>query len=114
MLELFSRKPDALSIVDESHLTPIPTDEQISSLSAILLEDAYYEFLHSGRRVLDGVPFVGPEHLIPLKAKAWLDLTKRRESGESMSPPVEAPASTGGELFSYREIKSQLDITICD
>jgi len=84
MLELFSRKPDALSIVDESHLTPIPTDEQISSLSAILLEDAYYEFLHSGKRVLDGVPFVGPEHLIPLKARAWLDLTKRREGGESI------------------------------
>ena len=49
--------------VEESHLTPIPTDEQMSSLSAILLEDAYYEFLHSGRRVLDGVPFVGLEHL---------------------------------------------------
>ena len=84
VLELFSRKPDALSIVDESHLTPIPTDEEISSLSAILLEDAYYEFLHSGKRVLDGVPFVGPEHLIPLKARAWLDLTKRKESGESI------------------------------
>ena len=84
MLELFSRVPDALTIGDDSHLTPIPMDEEVSSLSAILLDDDYYHFVHAGKQEIDGLPVVGPTHLIPLKAKAWLDLTKRREAGETI------------------------------
>jgi hypothetical protein len=84
MLELFSRKPDALAIGDDSHLTPIPMDEEVSSLSAILLNDDYYHFIHAGKQEIDGLPVVGPTYLIPLKAKAWLDLTKRREAGEAI------------------------------
>jgi hypothetical protein len=82
MLELFSRVPDALSLADDSHLTPIPTDEGVSSLSAILMSDDYYRFLHAGKKELDGLSFVGPEHLVPLKARAWLDLSERRSRGE--------------------------------
>ena len=41
MLELFSRVPDGLSLVPRGHLTPIPMDDQTSSLSAILLNDEY-------------------------------------------------------------------------
>lgn len=84
MLELFSRMPDALTIGDDSHLTPIPMDEEVSSLSAILLDTDYYEFIHAGKQEIDGLPVVGPTFLIPLKAKAWLDLTKRREAGETI------------------------------
>jgi hypothetical protein len=40
MLELFSRAPDTLVLGDDSHLTPIPIDEDVSSLSAILLDRA--------------------------------------------------------------------------
>ncbi len=88
MLELFSRIPDALSLAADSHLTPIPTDEDVSSLSAILLDDDYYRFLHSGKKELDGLSFVGPEHLVPLKAKAWLDLSERRNQGETIDSKV--------------------------
>lgn len=79
MLELFSRKPDGLYLPDHCHLTPIPVDEEVSSLSAILLDDDYYVFLHSGKRMVEGVPIVGPEQLVPLKARAWLDLKRRSE-----------------------------------
>jgi len=82
MIELFSRVPDALTISGGSHLTPIPMDEEVSSLSAILLDNDYYKFIHDGKQEIDGLPVVGPTYLIPLKAKAWLDLTKRREAGE--------------------------------
>ena len=44
MLELFSRVPDEVSFAPPGHLTPIPFDEQISSLSAILLDEDYYQF----------------------------------------------------------------------
>lgn len=84
MLELFSRKPDALAISDDSHLTPIPMDEEVSSLSAILLDDDYYAFIHAGKEDIAGLSVVGPTYLIPLKAKAWLDLSDRRESGETI------------------------------
>ncbi len=82
MLELFSRVPDALALAPGSQLTPIPVDDAVSSLSAILLDGAYYTWIHAGRREVEGVPTVGPEHLIPLKAKAWLDLRKRAASGQ--------------------------------
>ena len=84
MLELSSRVPDALTLSDESHLTPIPIDAAVSSLSAILLEGDYYKFILSGRQTVDGLPIVGPENLIPLKAKAWLDLNQREADGEQV------------------------------
>lgn len=84
MLELFSRKPDALSIANESHLTPIPGEEDVSSLSAILLDDDYYSFITQGKRDRDGLSIIGPEHLIPLKARAWLDLNHRKQQGENI------------------------------
>src|SRR5690606_25080457 len=43
MLELFSRAPDQLGIQEDAHLIPIPAEEEISSLSAILLDDDYYQ-----------------------------------------------------------------------
>lgn len=82
LIELFSRLPDALSMAGKGHLTPIPFDGVASSLSAILLDDAYYHGIRSGRREIKGVPVVGPEHLIPLKAKAWLDLRARADAGD--------------------------------
>jgi hypothetical protein len=84
MLELFSRKPDALSIADESNLTPIPTEQEVASLSAILLDDGYYSFITQGKRESDGLPFIGADRLIPLKARAWLDLNHRRQQGETV------------------------------
>lgn len=81
MLELFSRIPDVITLEDESHLTPIPIDEDISSLSAILLKPDYYYLVHQGKREIEGLPVVGSEYLIPLKARAFLDLTERRNAG---------------------------------
>lgn len=84
MLELFSREPDALSVAEGSQLTPISVDEAIASLSAILLDTDYYTWLKSGRKVVEDVPIVGAEHLIPLKAKAWMDLSNRKAGGEKV------------------------------
>ena len=84
MLELFSRVPDALSLADGAHLTPIPVDDEISSLSAILLNDDYYAWVKAGRKFVEDLPVVGPEHLIALKARAWLDLRRRKELGETI------------------------------
>lgn len=84
MLELFSRVPDALVLGDDSHLTPIPMEEDISSLSAILLDEDYYYFLHEHKIEIEGLPVISQECLIPLKARAWLDMKQRSESGEKI------------------------------
>ena len=84
MLELFSKLPDSLKFEGEGKLTPIPADEGTSSLSAILLDEGYYEFLLAGKRSVEGLTIIGPEYLIPMKAKAFLDLSKRKEAGEEI------------------------------
>jgi hypothetical protein len=81
MIELFSRHVDGLVLPDEAKITPIPIGEDISSLSAILLNDDYYYFLRDGIRKMDGLPILDELHLIPFKAKAWLDLTENRNKG---------------------------------
>jgi len=82
MLELFSRQPEGISLADDSHLTPLPIDEEAASLSAILLDSAYYEFLKTMVRTLDGIPVLDEAAIIPFKARAWLDLSRRRDAGE--------------------------------
>ncbi len=84
MLELFSRSPEHFTPAQGSVLTPIPLDEAVSSLSAILLDDDYYAFIRDGRRNTDGLPWIGEDRLIPLKALAWLDLSARRDQGEDI------------------------------
>ena len=81
MIELFSRRADAIALSDDAVLTPLPLDHEISSLSAILLDDAYYQFLREGKTTIDGIPILDAMHLIPFKAKAWLDLRQRKEAG---------------------------------
>ena len=49
MIELFSRKTDIIVLPQDAVLTPIPLDENISSLSAILLDENYYQFLKAGK-----------------------------------------------------------------
>lgn len=80
-IELFSRKPDALSVPDDLHITTIPTDEGLSSLSAILLDDNYYHFTLKHSYISDGVHYAEIESLICLKAYAYLSNKQLKESG---------------------------------
>jgi len=82
-LELFARKPD-IDIEGNAHLVPIPIDEDITSLSAILLDDDYYNFtlLHSD--FIDGIHLASVSSLICLKTHAYLDLNLRNRQGEKI------------------------------
>jgi hypothetical protein len=53
MIELFSRSN--WMIEQDAVLTPIHIDDSVSSLSAILLNDEYYELLLAGRNVIEGI-----------------------------------------------------------
>lgn len=84
MLELFSSQSEGFDLIPGSHLTPIPFDDEASSLSAILLDSDYYPFIQQGQKIMEGLPVLGAEYLIPLKAKAYLDLSQRKEKGEKI------------------------------
>lgn len=81
MLELFSRAPDGIVAATDLHLTPIPAGVEASSLSAILMDEDYYAWVMQGRRQLNGITLVGAEHLVPLKASAYLNLSRDRTAG---------------------------------
>lgn len=79
MIELFARTEYILE--GGSELTPVHVDDSVSSLSAILLNDSYYQALMQGRDIIDGFSVLKHSWLIPFKAKAWLDLNARSRQG---------------------------------
>jgi hypothetical protein len=84
MIELFSRRPGYHLEVEEG-IIPIHIDDDTSSLSAILLNDDFYEFMMSGRKIVDGFGVLGAEHLIPFKMYAWINLLEKKRNGEHVN-----------------------------
>lgn len=83
-IELFSRKSDVLTYDENDRITPIHISDDLSSLSAILLNDEYYNFLKNGLTLINGIQTLDYTHIIPFKAKAWLDLKERKDNGEQV------------------------------
>ena len=83
MIEIFSRKPDFLMQID-TRLAPIHVSDDTVSLSAILLDDEYYELLKKGATEIDGISVLRLEYLILFKIKAWIDLAARKKDGEKI------------------------------
>lgn len=80
-IELFSRSIGLLNIPEDAHITPIPTDEDLSSLSAILMDNDYYNFTMNHSTVEDGIHLANVECLLCLKAKAFLEMKDRKANG---------------------------------
>ncbi|MFR4803180.1 MAG: hypothetical protein ACLT98_07625 [Eggerthellaceae bacterium] len=81
MIELFSAAPDFnedAGIV----VAPMPLDDEVSALSAILLDEDYYRFMKGRCEIVDGIAVLGETGLIPFKAKAFS--TSQRRRSESM------------------------------
>ena len=81
MIELLTH--NALDLPADMHLTPIPVDDDVSSLSAILLDEAYYQYVIESRIAIDEIPTIPAHCLIPLKARAYLDLSARKQAGDT-------------------------------
>jgi hypothetical protein len=80
-IELFSRTPDVIVLEGEAHVTPIPVDDDLSNLSAILLNDDYYNYMIEHSQIEAGLHHANIEALICLKAKAFLEIKERIENG---------------------------------
>lgn len=84
MIELFSRKPDYHLEVEQG-IIPIHIDDDTSSLSAILLNDDFYDFMLEGRETINGISVLKSEYIIPFKMYAWLDLRRIKSIGEHVN-----------------------------
>lgn len=84
MLELFSRSPDGLLLPEDAAITPLPMGEDVSSLSAILLNDDSYDFVINGSDEIEEVRVLRASHLIPVKAQAWTNLKAEKEAGKKV------------------------------
>ena len=83
-VELFSRDIGILAAPENTRLTPIPMDDDLSSLSAILMNEAYYNYTITHSEVIDGVHVAQRDSLICLKCRAYIDLANRRIMGEAI------------------------------
>lgn len=83
-IELFARNTGILNLPSDAHIEPISIGEDLSSLSAILMDDDYYAFTIEHSRDIDGIHIANPEALICLKAKAYTEMLERKAEGEKV------------------------------
>jgi hypothetical protein len=81
MLEFFSRKPDGINLGEGQNVVPVQAGADQHSLSALLLNDDYYWLIQKHHAVHDELPFATATTLIPLKAFAWLNLSRDKAAG---------------------------------
>jgi len=111
-IELFSRIPDSIHFEGYGHVTPIPVGEDISSLSAILLDADYYNMITEGSTEVDGLSCLKPEYIIILKAKAWLDMNLRLSTGEKIdSKDIKKHRNDVLRLFPILEPALRVEVT---
>ena len=83
MIELLSEKAEYFETIDQIAL-PLVVDNTIISLSAIILNQDYYEFLINNKIELDGIVLADERVLIPLKVTAYWDLKNKKARGEEI------------------------------
>lgn len=61
----------------------VEVSDETLSLSAILLDTDYYAALLESRRVIDDILVLDERLLIPFKARAFVDLSQRKDDGDA-------------------------------
>ncbi|MDB1859902.1 hypothetical protein PMX13_05340 [Collinsella aerofaciens] len=80
-IELFARHPDFTLEDETSEVAPLSFDGAISSLSAIILDDGYYDFIRDNATNIGGITLLDALHIIPLKMRAHIDINRSYEEG---------------------------------
>lgn len=84
-IELLSRHPEILGEPSGFVIEPIPVDGEVSSLSAIIMDDDYYDFTVENSYMEKGLRVASPAALIVLKAKAYLNLVAEKGQGRHVN-----------------------------
>jgi hypothetical protein len=73
----WERRPDFI-------ITSIPVGDEISNLSAILMDEEYYNQTVENSKIENGIRIANPLSLLCLKIKAFLDLTEERKTNPAI------------------------------
>lgn len=85
MIELLSCHSDILGEPKGIHIEPLPVGNDVSSLSAIIMDDDFYHFTIVHSRMTDGIRHADQAALIALKAKAYLNLLADKKAGKHVN-----------------------------
>lgn len=82
-IELLSRHNEIFT--NAAHTEPLPIDGEVSSLSAIILDEPYYLLTVNNSFVSNGLRYASAVALAALKARAYLNLLAEKESGHHVN-----------------------------
>lgn len=85
MIELLSRFCELPGMPEDIRIEPIPMDEDVSSLSAIVLDDVYYEYTIAHSKINNEIRHADIQALIALKTHAYLNLLEERANGREVN-----------------------------
>lgn len=80
-IELLSRRPECLEGI-ETELGRFQTVDASGSLSAILLDDDYYDLVEKGVTEIGGLPVLSLHYLPVFKIHAWANLSDSKAAGK--------------------------------
>lgn len=81
-VELFSKVPEYVEVPEDLHIVHIPMEGYTSSFSAIIMDEAYYDFAVTHSEIVGDIRILKPEALIVLKAVAFLENQRLKEKGD--------------------------------
>lgn len=84
-IEILSRHSDLLGEPSGFHIEPIPTDEEHHSLSAIIMDDDFYDFTIRQANEENGLMVANNLALIVLKMNAYLNLLAEKTAGRKVN-----------------------------
>lgn len=85
MIEILSRVDLELSISKPLHKFRIKINEDVFSLSAIILDEDIYNLVLHRQLEMMGLHIVDPYALIAMKIRAWRDLSEKKNKGENIN-----------------------------
>ena len=85
MIELLSRHPDILGEPSNLVIEPLPIDGDVSSLSAIIMDDDFYHFTIKHSKLTDGVRHADSAALVCFKTRAYLNLLQDKAEGKHVN-----------------------------
>jgi len=80
-VDLFSKVPEYVEVPEGVHIVHIPMEGYTSSFSAIIMDDAYYDFAVEHSEIVGDIRILKPEALVVLKAVAYLENLRRKQQG---------------------------------
>ncbi len=79
-IEVFSKNMEQLKLADKQHVIPVKMDPGAGRLSAILLEEEYFQLIKNNRKLIGKHSVATEAAVIPLKARAYNDIKDRGEN----------------------------------